>query len=95
MTRLLLASGGAVFALLGVAHALRDISTPRTFTPPDAQLRAAMQSSPVAIHPESNLRRARIGFEHSHALGVAVFGATLTTIAIADITYVQHTPART
>jgi hypothetical protein len=24
-----------------------------------------------------------------------VFGATLTTIAIADITYVQHTPART
>ena len=96
MTRLLLASGGAAFAPLGVVHAVltvRDISTPRTFTPPDEQLRNAMQTSPVAIHPTSNLWRAWLGFNLSHALGVTVFGATFTTIALTDVTVFQHTPA--
>lgn len=88
MTRALLALGGVVFALLGVGHAfltIRDLSTPRTFTPPDEDLRKAMQTSSVAIHPTANLWRAWLGFNLSHALGVIVFGLTIASIAIADM----------
>jgi hypothetical protein len=96
MTRLFLASGGAVFALLGIVHgvlALRDIAKPRTFTPPDEQLRAAMKASPVAIHPTANLWRAWLGFNLSHSLGVTVFGGTLAAIAVANVASYQHSVA--
>ncbi len=88
MTRTLLALGGMVFGLLGIAHAfltIRDLSTPRTFTPLDEDLRRAMQASPLAIHPTANLCRAWLGFNLSHALGVTVFGLTTMSIALADI----------
>jgi hypothetical protein len=88
MTAVLLAAGASVFVLLGAVHALltvRDLSTPRTFTPPDAALRAVMQSSTVAISPAANLWRAWLGFNLSHALGVVVFGASLLVMSLADI----------
>jgi hypothetical protein len=88
VSRLLLVAGGLVFALLGIVHAaltIRDIANPRTFTPPDPHLRAAMQASTVAIHPSSNLWRAWIGFNLSHALGVTTFGTALAAVATANI----------
>jgi hypothetical protein len=93
VTAILLAAGATIFVLLGLVHAaltLRDIGNPRTFTPPDPHLREAMQASPVAIHPASNLWRAWLGFNLSHALGLAVFGAALGTVALTNIHTYQN-----
>jgi hypothetical protein len=94
--QVLLAAGGAVFLLLGVVHAaltIRDLSSPRTFTPPDANLRTAMQESSIAIHPTANLWKAWLGFNLSHALGVVVFGSALTVISVADVSLFEQSLA--
>jgi hypothetical protein len=96
VTRTLLASGGVVFAILGIGHAvltLRDLSKPRTFTPPDETLRESMQASTVAIHPTANLWRAWMGFNLSHALGVVVFGSTITVIALTNAAMYERSTA--
>lgn len=96
MTAILLGTGATIFLLLGIVHAvltLRDIKTPRTFTPPDRQLREAMQASSVAINPASNLWRAWLGFNLSHALGAIVFGAALAVVAINNVHTFQASPA--
>jgi hypothetical protein len=93
MARALLALGGIVFALLGAGHAfltIRDLFQPRTFTPPGNELQQAMKNSTVAIHPASNLWQAWMGFNLSHALGVIVFGVTLTSIAITSIEFFER-----
>jgi hypothetical protein len=79
--------GGVVYLLLGAVHAvltLRDLHNPQTFTPPDPALRAAMQSSTVAIHPTANLWKAWLGFNLSHSVGVLLFGGFLITTGISS-----------
>jgi hypothetical protein len=96
MVTLLLALGGAVFLLLGFGHGaltIRDLSKPSTFTPPDENLRFAMQASSVKIHPTANLWRAWMGFNLSHALGVVVFGGSLFAIALFDVELFSQHPA--
>jgi hypothetical protein len=98
MVTVLLALGGAVFLLLGLGHGaltIRDLSKPSTFTPPDENLRHAMQASSVKIHPTANLWKAWMGFNLSHALGVVVFGGSVLTIAIFNIElFSQHLSLR-
>lgn len=93
---LLLAGAGVVYLCLGCIHAvltLRDVRVPKMFTPPDPTLRAAMQSSTVAIHPSSNLWRSWLGFNLSHSLGLVVFGTTLATFAVSAFdTFSQSVP---
>jgi hypothetical protein len=92
-TQVSLLLGGLVFLVLGIVHAIltiRDVSSPRTFTPPDANLRMAMQASSVAIHPTANLWRAWLGFNLSHAVGVTIFGSALTITAIADVSLFER-----
>jgi hypothetical protein len=93
MVRALLTLGGIVFVLLGAGHAFlttRDVFQPRTFTPPDLELQQAMKNSTVAIHPTSNLWQAWMGFNLSHALGLIVFGGTLTSIAVTSIEFFER-----
>jgi hypothetical protein len=76
-----------IFLCLGVLHGvltLRDLQNPRTFTPPDPQLRQAMEGSRMAIHPQTNLWRAWLGFNLSHSLGLVIFGGVGITIGLVD-----------
>ena len=85
MVQILVIVGSIIFLLLGVAHTvltLQDLDEPRNFTPRDANLRAAMQQSAVALHPKLNLWRAWLGFHFSHSLGLGVFGGAFLYVGI-------------
>jgi hypothetical protein len=85
MTQAFIIIASSIFVLLGLVHGvltLKDISNPRTFTPLDAALREAMQKSAIAIHPNTNLWRAWLGFNLSHSLGIIFFGGTFLCIGI-------------
>jgi hypothetical protein len=85
MTQAFIIIASSIFLLLGVIHGvltLKDISDPRMFTPLDSALREAMQKSAIAIHPNTNLWRAWLGFNLSHSLGITFFGITFLYIGI-------------
>jgi hypothetical protein len=78
-------TGAFIFLVLGIFHGvltLQDLSNPRTFTPPDLALRQAMQESRLAIHSQTNLWRAWLGFNLSHSLGLVMFGGTFGVIGL-------------
>ena len=85
MVQLLIIVGSSIFVLLGIIHAVltfQDIGNPRNFTPPDAELRAAMQQSAIAFHPKVNLWQAWLGFNFSHSLGLVMFGGAFLYVGI-------------
>ena len=85
MIQLFVIAGAGIFWLLGVIHAIytfQDLSRPRWFTPRDAELRAAMQQSAVALHPKINLWKAWLGFHFSHSLGLVIFGGAFLYVGI-------------
>jgi hypothetical protein len=85
VAQFLVISGAFIFLLLGIFHGvwtLQDLRDPRTFTPPDDALRLAMQNSVIAIHPQTNLWKAWLGFNLSHSLGLVVFGGTFVAVGL-------------
>jgi hypothetical protein len=85
MAQVLVTLGASIFMILGIFHGvltLQDLRNPRTFTPPDAALRQAMQQSNIAIHPQTNLWKAWLGFNLSHSLGLVMFGGTFVVIGL-------------
>jgi hypothetical protein len=77
--------GASIFLILGIFHGvltLQDLSNPRTFTPSDKALRLEMQNSSIAIHPQTNLWKAWLGFNLSHSLGLIMFGGTFVAIGL-------------
>jgi len=85
MVQILVVFGSSIFLLLGVVHTVltfQDLGKPRNFTPRDANLRAAMEQSAVALHPKLNLWKAWLGFHFSHSLGLAMFGSVFLYIGI-------------
>ena len=84
MPRVLLLAGALIFFALGAYHGvltLRDLSTPRAFTPTDDNVRLAMQESHLALSRSINLWDAWLGFNLSHSLGLVLFGGALIAIA--------------
>jgi hypothetical protein len=85
MVKLFLIIGSGIFILLGVIHTiytLQDLDEPRNFTPPDKELRHAMQKSAVALNPAINLWKAWLGFHFSHSLGLLMFGGAALYISV-------------
>ena len=85
MAQVSVIAGASIFLSLGILHGvltLQDLSDPHTFTPPDILLRQAMQESSIAIHPQTNLWKAWLGFNLSHSLGIAMFGGTFLVIGL-------------
>ena len=81
----LIISGASIFLFLGILHGvltLQDLNNPRTFMPQDAVLRQAMQQSNIAIHPQTNLWRAWLGFNLSHSLGLVMFRGTFLVMGL-------------
>jgi hypothetical protein len=85
IARALVIVGASIFLILGILHGvltLQDLRDPRTFTPPDQNLRQAMQESNIAIHPHTNLWKAWLGFNLSHSLGLVIFGGSFLAIGL-------------
>jgi hypothetical protein len=85
MVQLLLIAGAGIFLLLGTVHGvytLQDLGNPTHFTPRDAGLRAAMQQSSIALHPDINLWRAWLGFNLTHSLGLLMFGGAFLYLGV-------------
>ncbi len=85
MAQGLVIAGASILLSLGILHGvltLQDLKNPHTFTPPDVALRQAMQESSIAIHPQTNLWKAWMGFNLSHGLGLVMFGVTYLAIGL-------------
>jgi len=85
MLQILIIAGSVIFASLGCLHAVmtvRDLRTPRAFTPPDPGLREARQSSSLRLHPAINFWDAWMGFNLSHSLGLVVFGGLFLHVGL-------------
>lgn len=85
LVQLLIIVGSGIFALLGIIHAaftLQDLGSPRNFTPPDDEIRRAMEQSAVALDPKINLWQAWLGFHFSHSLGLLMFGGAFLYIGV-------------
>lgn len=84
MAAFLLALAGAIYCLLGTLHGLltlRDVVTPRAFTPSDDAVRLAMQGTQVRFNRRLNLWQAWLGFNLSHSLGAIILGVSLLVLA--------------
>jgi hypothetical protein len=87
IAQILFIAGASIFLGLGILHCiltLGDLKNPRTFTPLDPAVRQAMEQSSIAIHPETNLWRAWLGFNLSHSLGLVIFGSATIAIGLLD-----------
>jgi hypothetical protein len=81
---ILLAVGGAVFAVLGVLHAVytwSDLREPRRIVPDDPAVIEAMSNSSVRLsRGGTTMWRAWVGFNFSHSLGAVMFGLACITL---------------
>jgi hypothetical protein len=87
VAQLFFIAGAAIFCLLGVIHVvltLRDLESPRSFTPTDDRVRQAMVEARLRLAPATTIWRAWIGFNFSHGLGLLVFGGILGGLALHD-----------
>jgi hypothetical protein len=79
VARFFFIAGGAIFVFLGCVHAiymLADLRRPRRLVPADPVLIQAMAGSAVRLSTGgTDMWRAWIGFNFSHALGAIVFGS--------------------
>ena len=90
-----LATGGAIFLILGALHALYmflDERRPRRLAPDDPRVIEAMAASHVRLSRGGmTMWRAWIGFNYSHALGAAMFGAACIMLSLL---LKNHSPPR-
>lgn len=87
MARLLFAIGAAPFLVLGMLHilySLADTVRPRRIVPRDRELIERMRASPLVLTRETDMWKAWLGFNLSHGLGVALFGALYLFLAAAS-----------
>lgn len=85
MVQVLIVIAAIPFLLFGIGHGaltLRDLKSPRAFTPHDSALREAMQKASLRFHPDLNLWRAWLGFNLTHSLGLIVFGGAFLHMGI-------------
>lgn len=90
MTEVSFILGGALFAYLGLIHALfnfLDIRHPRRLVPDDQSVLDAMSASGVRLsRGGTTMWRAWVGFNFSHSLGAVVFGSCCILLGISSQT---------
>jgi hypothetical protein len=81
---LLLCTGGGIFVILGLLHALYtflDVRRPRRLVPDDPAVTAAMKHSHLRLtRGRTTMWQAWVGFNFSHSLGVVLLGALSVTM---------------
>lgn len=90
MSQTLFALGAVPFIILGTVHGIYtaiDAKRPFRLTPKSPDVRTAMQSTPLRIHPSTNTWLGWIGFNFSHTLGAVTFGAIYLLLAITEFDF--------
>jgi hypothetical protein len=92
MSTILTLTGGAIFGLLGLLHALYtflDLRQPRRLVPDNPDVIRAMAASGVRLsRGGTDMWRAWVGFNFSHSLGLLLFSG------LAIVTGLNATPSR-
>jgi hypothetical protein len=88
MNATLLILGCSVFIILGIGHAMLLQFTTK-FEPKDAALLVMLQTSKTGMSNTGNIWRGIKGFHLSHSLGMVIYGAFYTTLAIENIIYLK------
>ncbi len=86
MGKALFILGSTILASLGIAHgllAVRDLSTPSSFTPTDSDVRRAMAEARLRLAPQTSVWLAWQGFNLSHSLGLVGLGSVGIALGIA------------
>ena len=88
MSNTLLIIGCSVFVILGVGHAALMLFSTK-FEPRDPGLLAQLKRGQAGLSKTGNLWNGIQGFHLSHSLGLVVFGAFYTTLALENPGYLQ------
>jgi hypothetical protein len=84
--------GSSVFIILGIGHAVLLLFTAK-FEPKDAALLVQLKTSKTGMSNTGNIWRGIKGFHLSHSLGMVIYGAFYTTLAIENINYLKSSTA--
>jgi|DEB0MinimDraft_10_1074344.scaffolds.fasta_scaffold35328_2 hypothetical protein len=93
MIETLIVLGAAPFIILGTVHGIYtavDAKRPFRLTPRSQEVREAMQSTALKIHPSTNTWQGWIGFNFSHSLGAVTFGALYVFLAVAEFSVLEE-----
>ena len=88
MSNTLLIIGCSVFVILGAGHAALMLFSTK-FEPRDPGLLAQLKRGQAGLSKTGNLWNGIQGFHLSHSLGLVVFGAFYTTLALENPGYLQ------
>lgn len=88
MDTTLLLLGCAIFVILGIGHAALMLFSTK-FEPRDPGLLAQLKSGRTGLSKTGNLWNGIKGFHLSHSLGLVLFGAFYTTLALENPGYLQ------
>ena len=84
----LLILGCSVFVILGIGHAALMLFSAK-FEPRDPALLAQLKSGKAILSKTGNLWSGIKGFHLSHSLGLVLFGAFYTTLALENPGYLE------
>jgi hypothetical protein len=90
MSRILFLSGGVVFVLLGVLHAIltpRHVDQAAGLSPADRQVARGMSQTPLRLSRRTNAWLAWVGFNYSHSLGLVVLGGVVLLIGRSEASF--------
>lgn len=88
MSNTLLVLGCSVFVILGIGHAALLLFSSK-FEPRDPGLLAQLKRGQAGLSKTGNLWNGIQGFHLSHSLGLVVFGAFYTTLALENPGYLH------
>ena len=88
MSNTLLIVACSVFSILGIGHAALMLFSTK-FEPRDPVLLAQLKSSKPGLSKTGDLWSGIKGFHLSHSLGLVLFGAIYTTLALENPSYLQ------
>lgn len=91
LVQILLATGAAIFGVLGTLHLVYTFYG-RKLDPRDDAVRTAMQSTTMRITRDTSFWNAWIGFNASHSLGAMIFAAFMLTLALGYGDLVRSAP---
>jgi hypothetical protein len=88
MDATLLIIGCSVFVVLGVGHAALVLFTTK-FEPRDSELLETLKSARTSMSKTGNMWNGIRGFHLSHSLGLVLFGAFYTTLALENNSFLK------
>ena len=89
MGQILLTVGVSIFGVLGSVHLVYTFFTEK-FSPYDASVAVAMESTSPRLTKETTMWRAWVGFNASHSLGAMLLAAIYIPLAVYHFELIQN-----